>query len=295
MNSIRDYVDVHALTMTLVEWLPQFFVGIVILLAFLVGSKIVRRPFVAALKRSGVAEALIHLLVDKLFHYAMVVIGLVMALGQMGVNVSAALAGVGIAGIAIGFAAQDTLTNVIAGITIFIDKPFKVGDWITTGDVYGKVSEITLRTTRIRTNRNTWVVIPNHTLIDSTLENHSKRGGMRVDVPVGIAYKEDIDRAREVLLEAVRDIPEQWRDLEPEVAVVALGNSSVDLQVRVWIENPGRLRPVEAMIVERSKKALDAAGIEIPFPHLQLFLEDVRDPAVAQLGQLRILSRPDQN
>jgi small-conductance mechanosensitive channel len=112
---------------------------------------------------------------------------------------------------------------------------------------------------------------------------------MRVDVPVGIAYKEDIDRARAVILEALHEVPEQWRNFEPEVAVVALGNSSVDLSVRVWIENPGKLRPTEALIVELSKKALDAAGIEIPFPHLQLFVDEVRDKAVQSLAQVRAL------
>jgi small conductance mechanosensitive channel len=295
MEQFEGYVDVQGLTTTFVQWLPQFLLGLLIIAAFVLGSFLIRKPLTAALKRSGVAEALIHLLINKLFHYTILVFGLVMALDQMGVNVTAALAGVGVAGIAVGFAAQDTLTNIIAGITIFVDQPFKVGDWIKTGDMYGKVSEITLRTTRIRTNRNTWVVIPNHALIDSTLENHSKKGGMRVDVPVGIAYKEDIDRARKVLVEAVRGLPDQWRDMAPEVAVVGLGNSSVDLQVRVWIENPGRLRPTEASIVERSKKALDAAGIEIPFPHLQLFLDDVKDPAAKQLAQVRALPGSDDD
>lgn len=289
MEYIQNHVDVEGLTTTFVTWLPQFFVALLIILGFMLGSRLLRRPLSAGLRHAGVADALIHLLVDKIFHYSVLVFGLVMALDQMGVNVTAALAGVGVVGIAVGFAAQDTLTNMIAGITIFIDQPFKVGDWIMTGEVYGKVSEITLRTTRIRTNRNTWVVIPNHALIDSVLENHSKKGGMRVDVPVGIAYKEDIDRAREVLVEAVRDLPDQWRDIEPEVAVISLGNSSVDLHVRVWIENPGRLRPTQAAIVERSKKALDAAGIEIPFPHLQLFLDGIKDPAMQQLAQVRAL------
>jgi small conductance mechanosensitive channel len=289
MEWLQNYVDVQGLATQFIEWLPRFFVAVLILVSFLIGSKLTRKPLGAGLRRSGLADALVSLLVDKIYHFGVVIFGLVMALDQLGVNVAAALAGLGVAGIAVGFAAQDALTNIISGIMIFIDRPFRVGDWVTTSDVYGKVSEITLRTTRIRTNRNTWVVIPNRAIIDSVLENHSKRGGMRVDVPVGIAYKEDIDRAREILLDAVRDIPDQWRDLEPEVAVVALGNSSVDLQVRVWIENPGRLRPTHAEIVERSKKALDAAGIEIPFPHLQLFVDDVKDPAVQQLARVRAL------
>jgi small-conductance mechanosensitive channel len=277
MTWLQNYIDVGGLATRVVGWLPDLFMAIVILLAFLVGSRLTRRPLTSALQRSGLAEALIYLLVDKIYHYAVLVLGIVMALDQLGVNIAAALAGVGVVGIAVGFAAQDTLSNVISGIMIFADKPFKVGDWITTADVYGRVSEITLRTTRIRTNQNTWIIIPNRAIIDSVLENHSKRGGMRVDVPVGIAYKEDIDQARAVLLEAMKDIPDQSSHLEPDVAVVSLGNSSVDLEVRVWIEDPGQLRPTQAAVVEASKKALDAAGIEIPFPHLQLFVDNVQD------------------
>ena len=295
MEWLQNTIDVQGLATQGVEWLPKLFAAILILLAFGIGSKMTRRPIAATLRRSGLADALIYLLVDKIYHYAVLVFGLVMALDQLGVNVAAALAGVGVVGIAVGFAAQDTLTNVISGIMIFVDHPFKVGDWITTADVYGKVSEITLRTTRIRTNRNTWIIIPNRAIIDSVLENHSKRGGMRVDVPVGIAYKEDIDHARTVLIDAVQEIPDQSSHLHPEVAVIALGNSSVDLEVRVWIEDPGRLRPTEAAVVEASKKALDAAGIEIPFPHLQLFVDEVRDKAVEALARVHELPGRDES
>jgi len=295
MEWLQTYVDIEGLATQFVEWLPRLFTAILILLAFFVGSKLTRRPLAAALRHSGLADALVFLLVDKIYHYSVLVFGLVMALDQLGVNVAAALAGVGVVGIAVGFAAQDTLSNIISGIMIFIEQPFKVGDWITATDVYGKGAEITLRTTRIRTNRNTWVVIPNRAIIDSVLENHSKRGGMRVDVPIGIAYKEDIDHTRAVLLEAVSDIPGQSSHLKPDVAVVSLGNSSVDLEVRVWIESPGKLRPTEVAIVEASKKALDTAGIEIPFPHLQLFVDEVKTPAVEQLARLRALPSRDSD
>jgi small conductance mechanosensitive channel len=289
LEQLQSYVDLQSLLTHVIEWLPKLFVAILLLVTFVIGSKLSRKPLSAALRRTGLVDALIKLLVDKIYHYAVLSMGLVMALDQLGVNVAAALAGLGIAGIAVGFAAQDTLSNVISGITIFLDKPFEVGDWIKTADVYGEVSEITLRTTRIRTKRNTWIVIPNRAIIDSVLENHSKRGEVRVDVPVGIAYKEDIDRTREVLLEAIRPIAGQCSHKAAEVAVVALGNSSVDLQVRVWIDEPGNLRPTEAAIVEASKKALDSAGIEIPFPHLQLFVDEVRPKAIEQVAQLRAL------
>jgi small-conductance mechanosensitive channel len=182
LEQLQSYVDLQSLLTHVIEWLPKLFVAILLLVTFVIGSKFSRKPLAAALRRTGLVDALIKLLVDKIYHYAVLSMGLVMALDQLGVNVAAALAGLGIAGIAVGFAAhaaQDTLSNVISGITIFLDKPFEVGDWIKTADVYGEVSEITLRTTRIRTKRNTWIVIPNRAIIDSVLENHSKREARR--------------------------------------------------------------------------------------------------------------------
>jgi small-conductance mechanosensitive channel len=139
------------------------------------------------------------------------------------------------------------------------------------------VQEITLRTTRIRTNNNTYVVIPNKRIIDEVLVNHSKHGATRIDVPIGIAYKESIPRAREVILEAVRGIEHVIENPAPDVVVVGLGASSVDLEARVWINEAAEEQPVSRRAVEVAKLALDKAGIEIPYPHLQLFVENVED------------------
>jgi len=200
----------------------------------------------------------------------------VMAADQIGVNVTAALAGMGVAGIAVGFAAQDSLANSIAGFLIFWDKPFKVGDFVHVQDEYGEVTEITLRTTRIRTRNNTFVVMPNKEIIEDVLVNHSMYGETRVDIPVGIAYKESIDDARTALLRAVDEVDGVLAEPEPRVVVTGLGASSIDLEVRVWICEADTERPVYFRTVEACKKALDDAGIEIPFPHLQLFVDEVK-------------------
>jgi small conductance mechanosensitive channel len=219
-----------------------------------------------------------------------VAVAVVMAADQVGINVAAAVAGLGVAGIAVGFAAQDALANVIAGIVIFLDRPFVVGDWVEVEGEYGRVSEITLRSTRIRTPRNTWVVIPNKQIVDAVLENHSKHGEIRIDVPIGIAYKEDIDQAREVLLEAVSKLDGVLEDPAPDLIVVGLGSSSVDLKVRVWIHHADREQATYFGVAETSKKALDAAGIQIPFPHLQLFVDQVESRVWERLDQTL---RPD--
>lgn len=288
-------LDGERLTALLFLAVPRVVAALVVFALFWVLLRITRPVLVRVLERAQFAPALISLLVDGVWKGTLLIIGFVMAASQVGINVAAALAGLGVAGVAVGFAAQETLANMIAGFLVFWDRPFKVGDFITTHGRYGRVQEITMRTTRIRTQENTFVVIPNKDLIGQLLVNHSMYGELRVNVPLGIAYKEKIAEARAALLPAIARVDGVLAMPAPEVVATELASSSVNLEARVWIADAALERPVAYATLEAAKAALDAAGIEIPFPHLQLFLEDVRDPAVAQLGQLRILSRPDQN
>jgi len=265
---------------------PRVLAAIVVLILFWVGLKLTRPALRAALGHARFAPALIGLLVDGLYKGVVVVLACVMAASQLGINVAAALAGLGVVGIAVGFAAQETIANMIAGFLIFWDRPFKVGDFITTEEKYGEVREITLRTTRIRTMENTYVVIPNKQIIGDMLINHSLYGEVRVNVPVGIAYKERIDEARRVLLPAASGVPGVLTTPPPEVVPLALGASSVDLQIRVWIDDPALERRIFFQVLEASKVALDDAGIQIPFPHLQLFIDDVSERVWAGAARL---------
>ncbi|MBZ0173065.1 MAG: mechanosensitive ion channel family protein [Phycisphaerales bacterium] len=274
---IETLVDVQTLLTGIVAFIPDLIAAFLILFAFLILYRVTRIPLSAAMRHSRMHDKLIELLINNIYRYTLVIFGIVMALDQLGVNVTAALAGIGVAGIALGFAAQDSVANVISGFLIFWDKPFEVSSWIRVEGQYGQVSDITLRTTRIRTAQNTFVVIPNKNIIDSVLENYTKHGEIRVDVPVGIAYKESIVAARQAILEAMPDISWVRSDPAPDVVVASLGDSSVDLLVRVWIDDPGERPKTISVVTEVAKTALDAAGIEIPYPHLQLFLENVED------------------
>ena len=290
MDRIAELIDVKELLTAVVAFVPKVGAALLVLVAFWLIYRVSRPGLRAALHTADFHEALIQLMVDNLYRYAIMIVSLVMAADQLGINVGAALAGLGVAGIALGFAAQDSVANVISGIMIFWDKPFIVGDWIRAEGNYGKVTEITLRSTRIRTNRNTYVVIPNKSVIDAVLENYSKHGELRIDVPIGIAYKEDIRQAREVLLEAVRKIPGVMAQPQPDVVVESLGDSSVNLLVRAWIETADEMQPKTFVVVEASKLALDAAGIQIPYPHLQLFVDDVEERVIRKVAPLRSLS-----
>ncbi len=265
---------------------PRIVGAVVALLLFWLLLRLTRPLLHRILLRAHFVDALVHLLVDGLYKGMLVIIAVITAAGQLGLNVTAALAGLGVAGIALGFAAQETVANMIAGFLIFWDRPFKIGDYITTQSQYGRVQEITMRTTRVRTMENTYAVIPNKQIIGELLVNHSLYGELRVNVPIGIAYKERIAEARRVLLPALARVPSVLQDPPPEVVASALGSSSVDLQARVWIADAAHERPVSFAVLEACKEALDEAGIEIPFPHLQLFIEDIRERALQGLAGL---------
>lgn len=275
MQGILDLPE-HISNM-LVDFIPKLGAAILIFLLFWLLLRLTRPALRRILRRADFAEALVRLLVDNLYHFVILGFGLVMAASQLGIDVGAALAGLGVAGIAVGFAAQDSIANTIAGFLIFWDKPFQVGQYITTQDRYGEVINITMRTTRIRTPENVYVVLPNRQIIEDVLLNHSMYGDTRVNVPVGIAYKEDVAAARKVLLDAVSQIDSISHDHEPAVVVTELGGSSVNLDVRVWVKEAADERPIFFQTLEECKRALDDAGIEIPFPHLQLFVDSVRD------------------
>lgn len=283
---MERFLDVAGLTRTLVALAPRLALAAAALLAFWIAFRVIRFPLRRLFTRSGMARPLTDLLVDRVLRFAMFGLAVVVAADQVGLNVGAALAGLGIFGLAVGFAAQDTLANIIAGFLIFIDRPFQVGDWVRVADQYGRVFHITLRTTRIRTRANTYVVIPNKKIIDEVLVNHSKHGSTRVAVPIGIAYKESIPAARQALLAGLAGVPDLLEEPAPEVVVMGCGASSVDLEVRVWVDDAELERPVFHRVMERSKLALDAAGIQIPYPHLQLFVDSVEERVWARAAAL---------
>jgi len=161
---------------------------------------------------------------------------LILVLSQLGINVAALVAGLGIAGLALSFAAKDSLENFIAGVTILLDRPFSVGDWVTVDGHYGKVEHITLRSTRIRTTNNQTVVFPSLQMVTQAVMNHTTGDPLRVDVPFSIAYKERIEAAREVVMGLVeRDDPRLATDGPHAVVATGLDDSSVGLQLRLFV------------------------------------------------------------
>ena len=247
---------------------------IVLAIAILFGGyvfyKLTSALFRKALLRSKIQDAFARLLIDNVYKVVILVITLIAAAGQLGINIVAPLAGIGILGIAVGFAAQDSLSNIIAGFLIFFDKPFRVRDYVTLGEHYGRVELITMRSTRIRTQDNKYVVIPNQKIINEVLVDHTTNGDTRLIVPVSIEYEDSIEIAREAILVEIRKLDRVLAKPEPDVVVEALGASGVELLVRFWIANAADERQMHFAGTEATKRALDRVGIKIAFPHLKL-------------------------
>lgn len=199
-----------------------------------------------------------------------------MVLSSLGINITALVAGLSIAGIAVGFAARDSLENFIAGVTILLDKPFKVGDYIVIEDHYGQVDEITLRSTRIRSVRNEVMVMPNTQMITQHVVNHTKQNTLRIDIDFGIAYKEYPADAREVVLKTVEGDDRVLTRPDPTVVVNGMGDSAVTMQLRFYIRDPSEEVKMRWEYTEKVREALREADIEIPFPHRQLYLDEAR-------------------
>jgi small conductance mechanosensitive channel len=261
--------------------IPRVLAAILFILIFWLIYRGVRRLVVGSMNKAHVDQSIRDML-SAIVKYAIMGFGLVIACNQVGVQITALLTGVSIIGIAIGFAAQETLANFIAGVVIFWDKPFKIGDWIEFDGQLAQVNRVTFRSTRLNNLDNDVVVVPNTMILAQKFVNKSTNVITRASIPVGIAYNVSIDKARDVLLSTVQNDPRIVAEPEPMVEVRALNASSVDLMLHFWIKEEKYEDAMVWEFLEKAKKSLDAANIEIPFPHVQLLVSDT--PAIEKLA-----------
>lgn len=271
--SPRPYLtaaDIVFLRAEVFSFVPNLLEALAILILGFLFYKLTARTLRKVLTRNEVEEWLARIIAHNVYKLVVTAVALVAALNALDINVFAALAGLGILGIAIGFAAQDSLSNIVAGFIISIDKPFRVGDYITLGDQYGRIELITMRSTRIRTQENTYVVIPNQKIINDVVVDHTANGDTRINVGVSITYESSIETARAAILKEVAHIEGVLGTPAPDVVVDKLADSGVNLMVRVWIADSSLERRVYFKTTETVKRALDASKIQIAYPHLEI-------------------------
>ena len=205
----------------------------------------------------------------RIINIIMVVIAAIMLLGYFEVDVSGFVATLGIGSLAIALAAQAALSDTISGFVIMIDRPYRIGDRIELQDIgtWGDVLDIGLRSTHIRTRDNRMVIVPNSVIAKSLIVNHSYPDSQyRIENHVGVAYGTDIEKARSVIIEAVKTVDGVLLNKPVEALFLEFGDSSLVFRIRLWLDSYIDTRRMFDSVNTAVYKALNEAGIEIPFP-----------------------------
>ena len=224
-----------------------------------------RRSLERGLSRSGRVDQTLVRFFGSLLRYAIIAFVIIAALQQFGVEATSLVAVFGAAGLAIGLALQGTLSNVAAGVMLLMFRPFKIGDFISAGGQTGTVKEIGLFTIEMATGDNVKIIVPNGQIWGTAIQNFSANPTRRVDLMMGIDYGDNIDTAMATINRVIGEEPRALKDPESTVAVAELGDSSVNIVVRVWV-NAADYWGVRWDITKKLKEQLEADGISIPFP-----------------------------
>lgn len=215
---------------------------------------------------------------SALVRYGIIAFTLIAALGRVGVQTASVIAVLGAAGLAIGLALQGSLSNLAAGVLLVTFRPFRTGEYVDLGGVAGTVLQVQIFSTTLRTVDGKIVVVPNGKIIAGNIINFSREPARRNEFIIGVAYDADIDLVKQILTDIVNSEERILKDREITVRLNELGPSSVNFVVRAW-SNSGDLQNVYWDVLERVKKALDANGIGIPYPQMDVNFKRVKDAA----------------
>lgn len=280
------------LTATLQRWLEEFVaslpnivVALLVVVVTIYGSRVVGRVVRRVLTRLLDSESLASVL-GTIARVAAVIVGLMIALGlmQLDKTVTSLLAGVGVVGLALGFAFQDIAANFMSGFIMAIKRPFEIGDLVEIGGHRGLITRLELRSTQMTTLQGLVVIIPNKDVFQSPIVNYSTTPRRRMDLTIGVSYDASLEQARSVALAAVQAVPGRDESREPEIFYKQFGESSIDFDLRIWLaasDEPSYLAARSEAIIA-VKAAFDEHDIVIPFPIRTL---DLPPELMARLGR----------
>lgn len=254
---------------TAVEMLPNMVMALLVLILFFVIGRLVRKAAKRMLTKATDNKTIISLL-ETVVGVSVIGIGLFIALGILDLDgtVTSLLAGAGVIGLALGFAFQNIASNFIAGVVLAIRHPFGVGDIIETNDFYGTVQKMNLRNTIIRTPQGQIVYIPNKSVFENPLENYTISGERRIDLECGISYGDDLEKAKEVAIEAIETLDNYDDDKEVEFYYEEFGGSSINFEIRFWVnfKSNSDFLSARSDAIIAIMKAFEETDIMIPFP-----------------------------
>ena len=272
MENLTTWISANA-----ADWGIKIIIAVAI---FIVGKYLARMIaglFKKALSRSGTDAMLVKFLGN--IAYGVLLIAVVLAaIDSLGINVTSLMAILGAAGLAVGLALKDSLSNFAAGVMIIIFRPFNIGDFITAGGNSGVVDEIGLFCTLMHTGDNQRIIVPNSSILSGTIVNTSALPTRRLDLVIGIGYDDNIGQARDIIVGIIEADERILKDPTPAVNVAELGDSSVNLNVRPWV-NSEDYWSVRPDLLEQIKQQLDDAGISIPYPQQDVHMHEVKSAA----------------
>jgi len=263
MEAFLEMVKLNA-----VSWAISLAIAIVILIVGRIIVGWIARILRKVLGRAKLDEILINFLVSIATGVLMLFV-IIAAISKLGFNTSSMVALVGAAGLAVGFAMQDSLSNFASGVMLIIFHPFKAGDFVEAGGVTGVVERIDIFTSTMRTGDNREIIVPNGKIFGDTITNYSARDTRRVDMVFGIGYDDDLLKAKRLLEQLVKEDDRILAEPAPVVAMNALNDSSVDFKVRPWVKS-GDYWDVMSDFTEKVKLTFDKEGISIPYPQMDV-------------------------
>jgi small conductance mechanosensitive channel len=254
----------------ILAYAPKVLLALLVLFIGLHIIKVIQKLIRKAADKSNVEDALKSFFVS-LGGWILKILLFIAVADMFGVETTSFVAIIGAAGLAIGLALQGTLANFAGGVLIMLFKPYKIGDLVESQGVLGSVKEIQIFNTIMLTPENKTAILPNGAVMNNHIINYSKEGKIRVDTNIGVAYDSDLKTAKSVLVEVLKNDPRVLAEPAPLVAVSELGDNAVNLVVRPWCD-PAVYWDVYFDTLENGKKALDQAGVSIPFPQVDVHM-----------------------
>jgi len=255
-----------------IAYIPSVMGALLVLIIGLWVAARIRKVAAAAMGRTGKIDDTLGGFLSSLIYYGLATLVLITTLGVFGVPTTSFAAIIGAAGLAIGLSLQGTLGHVASGVMMLGFRPFDVGDFVEAAGVSGTVKQIGLFTTEIATVDNKKIIVPNGKIFDDVITNFAGYDTRRVDFVFGVSYDDDLDKAMSLIKSEVEKDARAKSDPEPVIAVDNLGDSSVDIICRVWVDRSDYF-PVKWALIKAVKERFDAEGVSIPYPCRSVYME----------------------
>ncbi|MCK5684768.1 mechanosensitive ion channel [bacterium] len=272
-------IDMDKFTEPVIYWITNYSVKVIAAILILIVGKWlagkISRLITKLLGKNNIDITLVKFF-ENLIYYILLIIVIITAAGQVGINTTSFLTIIGTAGLAIGLALKDSLSNFASGVMLILFRPFTVGDFVTAGGVTGNVVSISLFSTILNSVDNKKEIIPNSSITSNVITNVTANDTRRVDLVIGIGYDDDIKKTKEVLQRIIKEEPRALASPETKIAVSELGDSSVNFIVRPWVKTEEYWN-VYFDLTEKIKLTFDAEGISIPYPQQDVHMHNAKN------------------